>query len=65
MRLLNGSTAQEGRVDYCHNGTWSTVCDDGWDRVDASIVCQQLGYSSAGRFGHFYMRIGVHAYMYV
>ena len=50
VRVVNGSTTHEGRVEYCRNGTWGTVCDNGWDRLDASIVCRQLGFSSAGEF---------------
>lgn len=48
VRLIGGSTAREGRVEFCLNSMWGTVCGNGWDRVDASIVCRQLGFSSAG-----------------
>lgn len=52
IRLRQGHTEQEGRVEYCLDGVWTSLCEPFWREVDAAVACKQLGleYSSIQRY---------------
>ena len=45
---MGGENELEGRVEICYNGVWGTVCDNGWDEGDVTVVCNQLGFGQPG-----------------
>ncbi|XP_062576045.1 deleted in malignant brain tumors 1 protein-like isoform X2 [Saccostrea cucullata] len=45
VRIVNGSSAEEGRVEVLINGQWGSVCDNGWSKSDADVTCKSLGYA--------------------
>ena len=57
VRLVDGSTQYEGRVEVCINKVWGTVCSSRrysfstnyyWGTPDSKVVCRQLGYMELG-----------------
>ncbi|NXI54003.1 DMBT1 protein, partial [Chloroceryle aenea] len=72
LRLENGDSRCEGRVEVFHHRQWGTVCDNGWGLAEAAVVgvlgaaavvCRQLGCGTAvsapgsARFGQGSSRI--------
>ena len=43
-RIVDGETFYEGRVEICRNSRWRTICDIGWDDVDATVVCRSYDF---------------------
>eukprot|EP00731_Ephydatia_muelleri_P013581 Em0007g891a len=34
-------------MELYYNGSYGTICQIGWDLVDATVVCKSLGYAAA------------------
>ena len=47
IRLVNGSTPNEGRVEVFMDGRWGTVCNNNQEEI-AEAICSQLGFLGQG-----------------
>jgi len=45
VRLVDGYSAYEGRVELCRSGVWTQICGNGWHTAHTAVVCTQLGFS--------------------
>ncbi|XP_062571863.1 deleted in malignant brain tumors 1 protein-like [Saccostrea cucullata] len=45
VRIVNGTSIKEGRVEVLVNGEWLSICDNGWDKREADVTCRSIGYS--------------------
>ena len=52
IRLVNGSSPLEGRLEICINNAWGTVCHDSFSKDDAEVACRQLGNITGKHFFH-------------
>ena len=48
--MTGGTHSSNGILEININGTWGTVCDDGFTDVAATIACTSLGLASPGTF---------------
>ena len=44
IRLVNGPSDAEGRVEIRYNDIWGTICNDNFDDNDALVLCKMLGF---------------------
>ena len=60
IRLVGGSRPNEGKVEYCSEGVWGTVCDDIWNMRNALVVCRQLGLPTESKQSERVFSLPVH-----
>ncbi len=51
VRIDDGPSTAEGRIELCLNGQWSSVCADNYFcEKSASVFCKQSGFSSSSKY---------------
>ena len=49
IKLVDGPSANEGKLLICINRVWGTLCNDNINSTDAAVICRQLGYRAEGK----------------
>ena len=62
LRLVEGPSTNEGKVEICMNGFWGTVCSYRFGVADARVVCRQLGFQAHGMFSGYSQFSRLHSY---
>ena len=49
VHLVGGDDVSRGRVEYCYEGIWHSVCGSGWEDngEEAKVICSTLGYNTS------------------
>lgn len=47
LRLVDGSSELDGRLEILYLGIWGTICDDFFDITNANVACRRLGFPAA------------------
>ena len=47
VRLVDGQTNTEGRVEMCRGYIWGAITDSDWGFDEARVTCRQLGHPSS------------------
>ena len=46
VRVVEGETEWEGRLEVCLSQRWGTVSSDGWSHTNTRVICSDLGYET-------------------
>ena len=44
VRLVNGTSLANGRLEVHYKGQWGTMCSDTFFTTEADVVCRMLGF---------------------
>ena len=48
IRLSEGETEWEGRLEVCIGQRWGTVGNNGWTKENSQVMCNALGFEFTG-----------------
>ena len=65
IRLVDGRTGTEGRVEICYEGVWGSICPNYWKVENAMVACKQLGYATTGKKGPLYIYNLISTVLYI
>ncbi|XP_071486160.1 scavenger receptor cysteine-rich domain superfamily protein-like [Diadema antillarum] len=46
LRLVGGTSSDNGRLEIYHDYEWGTICDSTWSAREAVVACRQLDFPS-------------------
>ena len=46
VHLVGGDAISRGRVEYCFEGDWYSVCANDWHQEETDVVCKSLGFNT-------------------
>lgn len=49
IRLVDGTSMINGRLEVLIKGSWGSVCERHFDDLDAAVVCRELGFPSESK----------------
>ena len=49
VRQLSHAPSRSLVVQVCRNSNYTTICGQSWGNEEASVICNQLGFSTTGK----------------
>ena len=59
VHLIGGETLSKGRVEYCYDSSWYSVCASDLDKEGARVVCNTLGYDTTDGNGSHTISVNI------
>ena len=50
IRLVDGTSYTNGRIELEKNGQWGAICSNGWNYENTKVACRQRGFLGVTRY---------------